>query len=298
MMSSYSRSFSISAGLHCGLLLLMLWQPQSSQPVLEANEHAKMPQQTASSANSAPIQAVSVDAKEIEQAMKKIQAQKEQAKAREIQHQQMLAQEAARAKAAKLAEMKHLQALKEQAQALKLQQAKMQQEAKKLAEQKKQEEKQIAEMKLKQKQEAQRLAQLEKNRQAEQERIKEAKAAELAKAKAVQQAQAKAQALAAEQKMAGEIDRYKALILNAIRDQWILPENVDPNMSSQFVIRLAPTGAVLDVHLSRSSGDSILDRSAQAAIFKASPLPVPHDINTFNMFREITLTVRPSNARG
>jgi colicin import membrane protein len=64
------------------------------------------------------------------------------------------------------------------------------------------------------------------------------------------------------------------------------------------VIRLAPTGSVLDVHLSRSSGDAILDRSAQAAIYKASPLPVPHDATTFNMFREITLTVRPSNARG
>ena len=106
------------------------------------------------------------------------------------------------------------------------------------------------------------------------------------------------QDVANQQRMAGEVDRYKALILNAIRDRWILPENVDPGLSSQFVIRLAPTGSVLDVRLARSSGDSLLDRSAQAAIYKASPLPVPTDVATFNMFREISLTVRPSNARG
>lgn len=295
MSSSYQRSFLASAGLHLGLLVLMFWHPDSTQAVLEANEHSKIPQQTSAPA---PIQAVSVDAKEVEMAMRKLQAQKEQAKARELQHQRMLAEQAQKAKAAKLAEMKHLQALKEQAQALKVEQAKMQQEAKKLAEQKKQQEKQLADMKLKQQAEAQRLAKLEKDRVAEQERLKKAKEMELAKAKAAADAQAKALALAQQQRMAGEVDRYKALILNAIRDQWILPENIDPSLSSQFVIRLAPTGAVLDVHLSHSSGDAILDRSAQAAIYKASPLPVPHDTTTFNMFREITLTVRPSNARG
>ncbi len=299
MPTSYSRSFMMSAGLHMGLLVLMLWNPTSTQAVLEANEHSKIPQQTSSAPPSpAPIQAVSVDAQEVEQAMKKLQAQKEQAKAREVQHQRMLAEQAQKAKEAKLAEMKHLQQLQEQAEALKVQQAKMKQEAQKLAEQKKQQEKQLADMKVKQQAEAQRLAQLEKDRVAEQARIKKAKEMELAKAQAAREAQAKAQALAAEQRMAGEVDRYKALILNAIRDQWILPENVDPSLSSQFVIRLAPTGSVLDVHLSRSSGDAILDRSAQAAIYKASPLPVPHDATTFNMFREITLTVRPSNARG
>jgi len=275
---SYSKSFTISAGLHFGLLLIMLWSPSSKQAVLEAHEHAQMPEQMAAPA---PIQAVSVDAQEVEKVMHKLQAQKEQAAAREIQHQKMLAAQAEQAKRAKLAEMKQLQQLKQQAENLKRQQEKMQQESKKIAAQ---QEKQLAELKAKQLAEEQHL-----------EQLKKAKEMELAKAKA---AQAKADAQAAQQRMAGEVDRYKALILNAIRDQWILPESVDPSLSSQFVIRLAPTGSVLEVHLSRSSGDVLLDRSAQAAIYKASPLPVPHDANTFNMFREITLTVRPSNSRG
>lgn len=98
--------------------------------------------------------------------------------------------------------------------------------------------------------------------------------------------------------MAGEVDKYKAMIVNAIGRHWILPENIDNGLSSQFRIRLAPDGAVIDVTLTRSSGDPILDRSAQTAIFKASPLPVPSDPETFNLFRDISLTVRPENVRG
>ena len=99
-------------------------------------------------------------------------------------------------------------------------------------------------------------------------------------------------------RMAGEVNKYKALIIGAISRQWILPENADSSKSSQFRIRLAPNGVVLEVSLTRSSGDAILDRSAQAAIYKASPLPVPSDPTTFNLFRDISLTVRPESARG
>lgn len=53
-----------------------------------------------------------------------------------------------------------------------------------------------------------------------------------------------------------------------------------------------------EVTLTRSSGDPLLDRSAQTAIYKASPLPVPTDSETFNLFRDISLTVRPEQVRG
>ncbi len=98
--------------------------------------------------------------------------------------------------------------------------------------------------------------------------------------------------------MSGVVDKYKALILGAIGQQWILPDQVNTSLSSRFKIRLAPNGAVLEVQLTRSSGDPVLDRSAQAAIYKASPLPIPSDPEMFNVFREISLTVRPENVRG
>jgi colicin import membrane protein len=135
-----------------------------------------------------------------------------------------------------------------------------------------------------------------KKKLAEEERLKaqNARAAEEASAREAQAAN-EAQQRA---KMSGEVDRYKALIINAISQRWILPENVDSSLSSQFRIRLAPDGAVLEVSLTRSSGDPILDRSAQSAIYKASPLPVPNDPSIFSIFREISLTVRPENVRG
>jgi len=288
MSFSYLRSLLASAGLHSGLLLMMFWNPQHPQAVLEANEHSKVAEQ---SATAAPIQAVAVDVTEVQQVMKKLQAQKDEARRQEVLRQNQLNKEAQKAKAAKMAEMKNLQELKKQADDMRIQQQKMKLEAaahmKKIEQEKVEQEKQLAAMKQKQAIEVKRLEKLAHDH--EEQLLKQQKATAAAK---------QAQDIANQQRMAGEVDRYKALILNAIRDRWILPENVDPGLSSQFVIRLAPTGSVLDVRLARSSGDALLDRSAQAAIYKASPLPVPSDVSTFNMFREISLTVRPSNARG
>ena len=288
MSFSYLRSLLTSVGLHSGLLIMMFWNPQHPQAVLEANQHSKVAEQTATAA---PIQAVAVDVSEVQQVMKKLQAQKDEARRQEISRQNQLNKEAEKAKAAKVAEMKNLQDLKKQADDMRIQQQKMKLEAaahlKKIEQEKVEQEKQLAAMKQKQAVEVKRLEKLAHDH--EEQLLKQQKATAAAK---------QSQDLANQQRMAGEVDRYKALILNAIRDRWILPENVDPGLSSQFVIRLAPTGSVLDVRLARSSGDALLDRSAQAAIYKASPLPVPTDVATFNMFREISLTVRPSNARG
>jgi colicin import membrane protein len=183
---------------------------------------------------------------------------------------------------------------------------------KQMAAEKAAQEKSIAEMKTqqiqlqkKQQQEAAKLAELEKKKtadlaRAEQAREAKAKSDLAEKQKAAAQAAAEQAALDRDKntRIAGEVDKYKALIIDAISRRWILPENANSSMSSQFRIRLAPDGAVLEVSLIRSSGDAVLDRSAQSAIYKASPLPVPSDPDTFNLFRDISLTVRPENARG
>lgn len=178
-------------------------------------------------------------------------------------------------------------------------------EAKRIDELKKQKEELVKQQKL----EAQKLAELNKKKLAEKEKAEKAQA-EMEKKKAEAEAKKLAEAEAAakqaqaaqnaerQARIAGEVDKYKALIVNAIGRNWILPENVDSTLSSQFRIRLAPDGMVLEVTLTRSSGDSLLDRSAQTAIYKASPLPVPTDPDTFSLFRDISLTVRPEQVRG
>ena len=174
-----------------------------------------------------------------------------------------------------------------------------------MAKQKEIQKKELAEVKKQQLEEAKKLADLQKKKteelaRKEEERQAKAKEESEKKQQAAAAAAAKEASLKAEKDaaLAGEVNKYKALIISAISRQWILPENVDSHLSSQFRIRLAPNGVVLEVSLTRSSGDPILDRSAQSAIYKASPLPVPTDPDTFNLFRDISLTVRPESARG
>jgi len=53
-------------------------------------------------------------------------------------------------------------------------------------------------------------------------------------------------------------------------------------------------GSVIDAEVIASSGDEIFDRSAENAVNKASPLPVPQDKELFaRNFRTFTLTFDP-----
>lgn len=93
----------------------------------------------------------------------------------------------------------------------------------------------------------------------------------------------------------GVVDKYKALIIQAISENWIVPVQADKKLSSELLIRVAPGGMVLDVQISKSSGDPALDSSARAAVLKASPLPVPPDLDAFEPFRQFVLKVKPEN---
>lgn len=93
----------------------------------------------------------------------------------------------------------------------------------------------------------------------------------------------------------GEVNKYKALILQAISEHWIVPIQANKKLYCELMIRVAPGGMVLDVQVSKSSGDPSLDSSARAAVLKASPLPVPPDAGAFESFRQFVLKVKPEN---
>jgi len=96
----------------------------------------------------------------------------------------------------------------------------------------------------------------------------------------------------------GEVDKYLSLIKQAVDSQWIKPDGVAPGDFCQLSISVAPGGMVLDVQIFRSSGNLALDRSAQAAVLKASPLPVPEDIKLFDDFRILRPTFNPEGMVG
>ncbi|HHF7375308.1 cell envelope integrity protein TolA [Legionella bozemanae] len=316
---SYRKAFFAALGLHLFLIVMLLTDNSSQRPVLtaETKNTPGVDQPIAATPQTEVVKAVSVDNKQVMETVNRLKQEREQQKKAEINRQNELKRQAEAARQQRIKEQQQLARLKEEANKIAIARKKQAEEEKKrlkkLEEQKALEAKRIEDLKkqkeelVKQQQlEAKKLADLNKKKMAEKAQAEKEKA-ELAKAEAERKKQAEAaaakQAQAAKNaerqaRIAGEVDKYKALIVNAIGRNWILPENVDSSLSSQFRIRLAPDGMVLEVTLTRSSGDPLLDRSAQTAIYKASPLPVPADAETFNLFRDISLTVRPEQVRG
>lgn len=93
----------------------------------------------------------------------------------------------------------------------------------------------------------------------------------------------------------GEVNKYKALILQSISEHWVVPTQANRKLTCELMIRVAPGGTVLDVQVTKSSGDVSLDRSAKAAVLKSSPLPVPKEGSAFEPFRQFALKVKPEN---
>jgi colicin import membrane protein len=90
-----------------------------------------------------------------------------------------------------------------------------------------------------------------------------------------------------------EVAKYKALIYNKVKRNWIVPAN--PIGDCRVQVRLGPGGIVLDV--SDGIGDAVLCRSAVAAVRKAEPLPVPTEADVFEEMRVINFKMDPKDTK-
>jgi colicin import membrane protein len=69
---------------------------------------------------------------------------------------------------------------------------------------------------------------------------------------------------------------YAKAIADAIRRNWIRPDNILPNQRCRIVIRQLPGGEVIDAQVDASCPyDELGRRSVEAAVLKAQPLPYP-----------------------
>jgi colicin import membrane protein len=291
---NYRTALIAAVLFHLILVVLLTMENRHTQFVVQpGHQQTQLAEPNLTRDNQAPepIKAVSVDSQAVEETIHRLRQDREDKQQAEIDHQRAMQQQLKVAEQKRLQEQRSLERLKKEAAQLAIAQ-----KQKRLAEE--QQEKHLADLKQQQMQLKQQQA-LEQKQLAAIQQKKTAEAIQ-EQARLAQQAAAKQAATAAQQsaQMAGEINKYKSLIIQSISQHWILPEHVNNQLFSQFRIKLAPNGAVLSVSLTRSSGDPILDRSAQAAIYKASPLPVPSDQATFNLFRDISLTVRPQSVRG
>jgi colicin import membrane protein len=116
-----------------------------------------------------------------------------------------------------------------------------------------------------------------------------------------QQAQREAQASAAEEQASAAnqaVQSYTTIIYNAISSNWSVPPSARNGMTVQLKLSLVPTGEVINVEITKSSGDAAFDRSALQAVAKAERFPELQQMPSRlfeTQFRTVFLTFRPED---
>jgi colicin import membrane protein len=297
----YSLSFLSSLIGHF-LLFLLLFSTvlfNSDQPYVVKkgldNEIAKKKVITAVTVNQAQVQ------QEV-QRLKDQQAAKRLAENERVERLQRLAN---KAKSERQTELNHLNRLKQNQQQLQKQQAAEQKIAEnRLAAIKRQQaiqQQRLTGLEQKQTQAANNYKQQQQKLMALQQKqlamIKEKQQTQAAKALLAKQLQQEQDQLARakQQYIDGIINKYIALVRQAIQSNWNQPPSANPGMAVTLQIDVTKTGAVSNVTIAKSSGDKALDQSARLAVYKASPLPIPvNNPLVAKQFQEFALTMHPS----
>ena len=89
---------------------------------------------------------------------------------------------------------------------------------------------------------------------------------------------------------------YRNGIYQAVVANWSRPPSARNRMEAKLLVELVPTGDVVGVTITDSSGNAAFDRSAEAAVRKARRFEVPDDPDIFEEhFRRFTLLFRPED---
>lgn len=90
-----------------------------------------------------------------------------------------------------------------------------------------------------------------------------------------------------------EIDQWIGKIQTKIRQRANVPDTVTGNPEVHVLIKLLPGGGVLDITITKRSGNAAYDSAIERGIRSASPLPVPEpNSELFPRFRELNLQIR------
>ena len=88
-----------------------------------------------------------------------------------------------------------------------------------------------------------------------------------------------------------EMAAYQYAIANRIQRSWAMPASVTPDTVCIVMVRQTRTGDVISADIVSCNGDDAVKRSAEAAVRKASPLPLPSNPDVFRS--ELRITLRP-----
>jgi colicin import membrane protein len=129
----------------------------------------------------------------------------------------------------------------------------------------------------------------------EQEELAQKKRDDEKRAREEQVAKAEGQRKAAEAAAARqtEFNRFVDGIRAKIRNRANIPDTVTGKPEVQVLIRILPGGEVLDITITKRSGNPTYDAAIERAIRSASPLPVPSPTSElFPQFRELNLIIQ------
>lgn len=136
--------------------------------------------------------------------------------------------------------------------------------------------------------EKRRLEEIERQRRENERKRAEAEAA-MRERMLQEQLEAESKRLAAME--SGAMDRYRFAITRKIEQNWVRPASAVPGLECVINVRQVPGGQVISATIERCNGDAAVQRSIEAAVFKASPLPEPEDPSLFE--RNLIITFKP-----
>lgn len=275
-MSKYFLSFLLALSLHLSIIALFVFSiPTDTPPVI-----VKKPEPVIIEATILDESAITAKANELKQ---------QQEKKKRLQAEKAAKEQATKRKKAAQEEQQKLQAIKQklasekkkQQEIVKRRQAeekKRKADAKRVAEEKRKAE--IARQEALKKQKI--AAEKKQKALAEKLRLEAARQVELNKQRAENARIAKKASADA-----------TALIKRKVTQNWNRPGSAPKNLKCKIRIGLIASGDVMSVVIIESSGNSLFDDSAERAVRKASPLPVPKDPGVFKQFRSFSLEFAP-----
>lgn len=229
------------------------------------------------------VNATAIDNKAVEKELQKLKDIDEQKKKKQQQAQEKLKQTQKRLAAAERKRRAEEKRLAETRKKQEQEQKKRETEQKKVAQLQKdqaelEKQRKLAEEKKRKAEEERARIQAEEKQRREAERKRKQQEEALKKKRAEEQrARAAAQAKKDRQLLRNIYAELKRRVSNNFNTS-----GLPPGLKCEISVRVLPGGDVLNVSISKSSGNDIFDSRALTAVQKASPLPVPDDAATLD----------------
>lgn len=288
--SEYFLSLMQSVLLHtCAFGFLFL-----SMDAVSGHSHSQVGQML-QQAKPEIVQAVAIDEQQVVAEVQRLEQEEEQKKA--MVHKAEIAKQDLQQ--LKIKQEKIQQQEKQKLADLKLQMEKERDVLKALQQKKEKQKKELQTLSEQKKQEQERLQKLQEKQHAEEKKRAEQQKAQDEKRAAAQKAQERQALLAARQSfLSSERHKYMALVKQKIDSAWIRPGEADSSLVCEVEIKVLPDGSVVGSKVVSSSGNFAFDRATEAAITRASPLPMPKDKDLVEDFRHFKLSFRQPDYAG